>query len=224
MTIMHKNALIIFAKMPIAGNVKTRLAAGIGDENALYFYKECAGKLFDIPNSLEESDVWLFAAEKDDMDLIKKWVGKDFLFRRQSDGDLGNKMKNAFRDVFKFGDRKAVIVGTDIPDISYSVIEEAFDALNDNDAVIGSCNDGGYYLLGLKRMIPSLFENIEWSTDKVYWETIKRMQGANMKYKTLKTLMDVDDIKSLQMWLSAEGERSKLKEKLRRKFEGIINA
>ncbi len=213
---MHKNALIIFAKLPVEGRVKTRLAEDIGAADALEFYNACSHYIFEQAARLIESecDVWLFYGINDDFEKIKSWVQYDFNFVRQSDGDLGVKMKSAFEFLFRKRYEKAVIIGTDIPDINASLIVNAFKELDNFDVVIGPSNDGGYYLLGMKELKEYLFNDVKWSSSEVYEKTIQLLKANGDNYISFEELIDVDDLKSLKKWLDEDGT-NKLKNKIK---------
>ncbi len=216
-TVNKPDALIIFTKFPHPGKVKTRLAATIGHEKAIKFFKVCAENIFNIAHGLNKSiETYLFYQSTKNLQAIKKWIGKEFTFLPQSGGDLGNKMTKAFEKVFEKGKSKAIIVGTDIPDIDSNLLRDAFKALDSHDIVIGPSYDGGYYLLGMKKFIPGLFVNIEWSTDSVYNSTVKIINNLNYNYFELPRLHDVDTEMELLNWLNTPGGNKQFKEKLRK--------
>ena len=128
MTNFENAAIIIFAKLPAAGKVKTRLAAEIGNNFAMTFYIKCADHIFDEVSQLKNHgiDCYLFYGTDDNISEIKKWVNKNFVYTPQSDGDLGNKMSKAFQNVFAHGKKKIIIIGTDIPDISKEIINHKY--------------------------------------------------------------------------------------------------
>ena len=101
-------------------------------------------------------------------------------------------MLNAFKHVFINGANRAVIIGTDCIDISEDIVSQAFKMLNLVDVVIGPAEDGGYYLLGLKKLIPEIFFDIDWSTRRVLHQTIKKAKKNSLDFKLLKTLKDID--------------------------------
>ncbi len=214
---MQNNALIIFAKYPQKGKVKTRLAKDIGEENAVEFYKECTNYLFEELDSLENTGIHLFFASDDNEASIKDWVNKRFNYHRQSGGTLGDKMLNAFEKVLGFNYTKCVIIGTDIPDINKQIINKAFNELDSSDVVLGPSDDGGYYLLGMKKVHPVLFGDIQWSTDTVFRDTVSKLKQTNLSFSLLEELIDVDDVTSFSKWIE-EGKNNKLKEKMKEKF------
>jgi rSAM/selenodomain-associated transferase 1 len=101
-------------------------------------------------------------------------------------------MQYAFQQSFQKGTEKAVIMGSDCPEITPNHIRKAFNCLQTDDIVIGPSKDGGYYLLGMNAFHPELFENIKWSTNSVYWETIAKIQEKGLTYKKLPRLNDID--------------------------------
>jgi rSAM/selenodomain-associated transferase 1 len=112
----------------------------------------------------------------------------------QNGVDLGSRLLNAFELQFKRYDR-IVVIGTDSPDLPSECIQEAFESLQNHDAVIGPTDDGGYYLLGLSKMIPAVFENIPWSTNEVFQRTVDQLHGYS--FHVLKKHYDIDVIEDL---------------------------
>lgn len=188
---MH-DRLIVFAKNPVLGKVKTRLAATVGNKKALEVYRKLLlhtrliitpfiGKtIFYFTDTLEEEEGW-----------------SQFDQRLQQGATLGVRMSNAFNEAFEEGTNKVIIIGTDCYDISSTIIAEAFDTLNDNDVVIGPAEDGGYYLLGMKKFHPDFFKNKRWSTETVFIDTLEEVKKLGLKHKNLQTLMDIDTEKEL---------------------------
>lgn len=190
---MTDNALIIFVKNLIEGHVKTRLAATLGNDGAMDIYKQL---LKNTENSILtfETDKIVFYSDFIEEEI---WGNNLFQNRIQEGNDLGERMKNAFNSSFTAGYEKIVIIGTDCPGINKSILENAFIALNNLDIVIGPATDGGYYLLGMKKEYPFLFQNIEWSTDKVLQQTIDLCSKNRLSYFLLPELSDIDEEKDL---------------------------
>lgn len=187
--------LIIFIKNPVLGKVKTRLAAGIGDEKALEIYRQlleitrkaalkvdCTRHVFYSDEI--ENDEW-------DNDKFNKFV--------QEGSALGERMKNAFEQAFALGATEALIIGSDCPQLTPEIINDAFYLLNENDLCVGPAKDGGYYLLGMKELHPYLFKNKEWSTDSVLEDTIVDLMEHRLSYGRLPQLSDVDTIYDLHL-------------------------
>lgn len=191
---MTKNALIIFVKNPVEGQVKTRLAKTIGNSAAVAVYKQLLQHTFSITENLAVTKFVFYGDFINDNDL---WLNNIYQKQLQQGFDLGERMKNAFDAVLNSGYDKAIIIGSDCYELTQQILEEAFDELIISDAVIGPCNDGGYYLLGTKQLIPELFDNIQWSTDEVLPATKKVLQDLQLQFELLPTLNDVDDETSL---------------------------
>lgn len=184
------NTIIVFAKNPEWGKVKTRLAATIGNDKALEAYKLLVKHTESVIESTNIPVAVYFTTHIDEQELFCFASGKKHI---QIAGDLGAKMKQAFEEQFNAGHNKVVIVGTDCYELRKEHLIQAFKALNTNDVVIGPANDGGYYLLGMNSYIPALFDGIHWSTETVLDETITVMKKLNKQYTLLETLVDVDN-------------------------------
>ena len=207
------NALIVFLKYPESGQVKTRLAKDIGDEKACAIYKLLAeGVMKNIFSKNPRTyDVHIFFTPADKQNKIKDWL-KPFLDNDQGVGtqyipqegnDLGERMSNAFKQTLQGkGCKRCVIIGTDCPGMDATLIEKAFEILKKRDIVIGPCKDGGYYLLGMSRLVPDLFEDIAWSTDWVFDQTIEKIQKNNLSFDILKNLVDIDTQEDLYRYKS----------------------
>lgn len=188
---MTENALIVFVKNPVVGQVKTRLAADIGADKATEVYK----KLLKITQQAVENTnakvgIW-YAGHPAKHDLWDAYTK-----HKQSDGDLGKRMCHAIEMSLNFAS-KVCIIGSDCPHITSEIINRAFEALTHNDVVIGPARDGGYYLIGMSRLHPAIFENIPWSSESVYSCTIDILQQLNLTYHLLPLLSDIDTLEDL---------------------------
>lgn len=187
--------LIIFNKNPVKGKVKTRLAKKIGDDRALQIYQMLLYYTETIVCTLKFSDKAVFYSDfisKNDM-----WENSIYQKGLQKGNDLGERMRNAFSYAFKNKYKKAVIIGTDCYELKTEIIEEAFNALENFDVVAGPAKDGGYYLLGMKKLHEQFFVNKQWSSENVLLDTVLDMQHAGLSYKLLRSLADVDEEKDL---------------------------
>jgi hypothetical protein len=188
--------LIIFARYPEAGFVKTRLAKSIGKKAAASIYRLFVELLLKRTDKMA-SERLIFYAPANKRDEISSWLDKDSKLYPQRGDDLGQRMSNAFRFAFAEGTRKTVIVGTDIPLLSTEVILAAFKELENRQCVIGPSLDGGYYLLGLSHLDGRIFENIHWGTDRVLDQTLGVVKRLRLTYSLLEKHFDVDDIGDL---------------------------
>ncbi|WP_310992746.1 TIGR04282 family arsenosugar biosynthesis glycosyltransferase [Aequorivita marina] len=190
-----KKALLVFTRNPELGKVKTRLAKSVGDESALKIYKFLLNHTVEITKDLK-ADKYVFYSENIHSDDI--WDAAIYRKKLQSGTDLGERMKNAFAEIFDMGYKEVIIVGSDIHDLNTSDIETAFEALKTNEYVIGPATDGGYYLLGMKELNPEVFQNKNWGTETVLNDTLLDLR--NKKHMLLDERNDVDyfsDIKNV---------------------------
>lgn len=184
-----KDALIIFAKNPERGKVKTRLAATIGKDAALSVYQRLLSHTASITKFIL---VDKFVFYSDNILQQDVWCNDLFFKQTQEGNDLGERMKNAFAAIFRKDYSKIIIIGTDCPDLNADVITHAFKCLDSHDVVIGPAHDGGYYLLGIKQRCAQLFQNIRWSTHTVFEDTRMKCEHLNLNYSLLPTLRDLD--------------------------------
>lgn len=189
-----KEALILFVRQPELGKVKTRLAKDIGEEKALGVYKQLLQHTHDITYALS-CDKFVYYAES--IASCDIWEDNSYFKKIQSGRDLGERMQNAFSSLFDTGYKKVVIIGSDCPGITSEIISEAFDALDSTKAVLGPAADGGYYLLGMHKMINDVFINKLWSTDSVFADTVSDLKRKEISYHCLSVLQDVDTITDL---------------------------
>ncbi len=165
-------------------------------------HKIIAERIFKECLKLDEENfsIFVFYPEENNTEQVRNWVNKRFSLFTQIGKTLGEKMSNAFKKIFELNFEKAIIIGTDIPDISKSILSEAFLDLEKNDVVIGPANDGGYYLLGMNKYLPEMFENIEWSIGSVYRQTTEKINQNKLRYKTMEMLIDIDVKEDLLNW------------------------
>lgn len=188
-----KNALLIFAKNPTLGKVKTRLAATIGNDRALQIYVQLLNHTQSVTNNVAAIKIVFYS----DFIAMNDIWDKGYLKNIQRGADLGERMSTAFDKMLKKGFDKAVIIGTDCYDLTNAVIEDAFSALENHDVVIGPALDGCYYLLGMKNHYPQLFNEMVWSTDTVFDDTLARCTDLKLSSFVLPVLSDIDDEKDL---------------------------
>jgi len=197
---MPLKTLLIFVKNLVPGETKTRLAKSIGNKKALQVYQRLVEHTHDVTRTLPvNKEVWY--SEKEEQKDI--WDHGGFTKRVQKGDDLGYKMTDAFKTSFEKSASKVVIIGSDSAEIDAEIIEEAFEKLAENDVVVGPARDGGYYLLGMNKFHPQLFEGVEWSTDKVLHSTLETVEQLGLTYTKLKPLNDVDTIED---WLEVKDQ------------------
>jgi rSAM/selenodomain-associated transferase 1 len=191
---MAKKLLIIFTKNPEKGKVKTRLASFVGEDVALLVYQNL------LLNTLQNVTDLAFdkcVAYSDYINRHDIWDNKRFMKCIQSGDDLGERMHNAFTLAFNKKYEQICLIGSDIPKLTSTIIEQAFQHLYDHDLVIGPAVDGGYYLIGMKHPHPELFEGIPWSTNQVFHKTLNIAKKQQLRFATLPTLYDIDKFEDI---------------------------
>lgn len=187
--ILNKNLLIIFYRNPELGRVKTRLAATIGDGNALAIYLKLVAHTRAITLNLSMDKMVCYSNYIDRED---SWSNEDYDKQLQQGKDLGDRLTHSVKTGFDRGYKAVCVIGTDNLELTAKLIEQAFVKLKTYDAVIGPAKDGGYYLLGLRKFIPEPFENKKWSTSSVFQDTVNDLQRIGMSYDLLPVLTDID--------------------------------
>ncbi|MBW2408981.1 MAG: TIGR04283 family arsenosugar biosynthesis glycosyltransferase [Deltaproteobacteria bacterium] len=205
-----KQRLIIFTRYPEAGTTKTRMIPELGAEGAAELQRRMTEHIMSravglcdlhpIPVEVRYEG----GSEK----LMTEWLGPGFSYCHQGSGDIGLRMGRAFTETFGQGCESVVIIGSDIPDISTKILQNAFEALGENDLVLGPAADGGYYLIGVQRETfrhwnPQLFSDIRWGTASVLPQTLHVARKLGLNYKLLATLRDVDRPEDLDVWHQA---------------------
>src|SRR6266850_6808814 len=187
---MASTHLIIFVKAPRRGSVKTGLARAIGAEAACEAYQKMVEELVERLATIPT--VELRFTPDDAVTEIRQWRRDNWHLRPQGEGDLGQRLERAFADAFARGAQYVVVIGSDCPMITPDDIRSAWTVLETNDVVLGPAQDGGYWLIGLGEPRPALFQSIDWSTDKVLKQTLRRARARNLKVELLRELRDVD--------------------------------
>jgi len=197
---MNNQQLIIFTRYPEPGKTKTRLIPALGAEGAANLQFQMteatmtkAQKLSNMMSLLVEIR---FAGGN--LQLMKNWLGADLKYEEQGKGDLGERITRAFASAFEQGINSVVVIGTDCPSLSTEIMLEAFTKLTESDVIIGPATDGGYYLIGLKKIIPELFQGINWGTSEVLSKTVATAENLNLVIDYLPELSDIDRPEDLE--------------------------
>ena len=189
---MNKNLLIVFVKNIKLGKVKTRLAKTIGTEGAFQVYKHLVEITENVTNQISFEKRVYFS----DVIINEKWQ-KTTKFV-QKGADLGQKIQNSFENGQKDGFDKILLIGSDLPDISSTIIQKGINELENNEVVFGPAEDGGYYLVGMSKPHFCVFENKQWSTENLLQTTLNELNEKGIGYSLLETLNDVDTIDDLK--------------------------
>lgn len=196
------------AKFPEAGRVKTRLQPFLSPkksaEIALAFLQDAENKA----KSVCENLIIAFSppARKAELESI---LQHENILIEQTGANLGERMLNAFKFAFSNNLDSVVVIGTDSPTFPVKFIEQAFEFLESSDAVLGESDDGGYYLIGLRTLRKGIFENVEWSIEKTFEQTVRNIENLDLKLSLLTKWYDVDfpeDLKRLKKELRENSE------------------
>jgi rSAM/selenodomain-associated transferase 1 len=191
----NKNALIIIAKHPDKGSVKTRLSGMMTDEKRLKIYTFLLKSTFSRLGSINGVDTFIAFAPRQ----AERYFSSFGLYLLPlPDGDLGVRMFHAFREVFSNDYQKAALVGVDIPDLSPHIIQMGFELLNNSDIVFGPAQDGGYYLIGMKKPIHALFHEIPWSSEITLQKSMEKARNLGYTVSLTEKLSDIDTIEDVK--------------------------
>lgn len=187
------NAVIVFIKSPEKGRVKTRLAKGVGETAALALYRCFVMDVLDMVRSTPWA-LRVYYYPDNAVGRIRSWLGNDLKFFPQKGASLGDKMENALADTFTAGYERAVLIGSDLPDLPSSLVDKAFKGLEQCSAAIGPSRDGGYYLIGFTAggFTPRIFHGIPWGTGQVLDLTLGRFTDHQVSHCILPVWHDID--------------------------------
>ena len=188
--------ILLFARYPVPGKVKTRLIPALGPEGAAQLHRRMTGYAVGAARAACAADraskaLITVCCTGGRMQDFRAWLGADLQYAFQSTGDLGARMHWAFKTAL--GNCSAVIcIGSDVPEITPTILRQAHEKLTDHDVVLGPATDGGYYLIGMKRLYPELFASIDWGTEHVYKQTHEVISALGLLVAELPVLSDVD--------------------------------
>lgn len=185
--------MLFFVKYPVEGKVKTRLAAKLGEEIVIELYKSF---VLDMLSTIQQLNVPFRICFYPDSarDKVKEWLGEKYAYMSQGGSNLGDRMKNALIHTFEEGFSRAILIGSDSPDLPATFLIEALQSLESHHAVIGPSSDGGYYLIGFSQahFLLNAFDGISWSTENVFQQTIDVLEGHSKDVHILPQWFDVD--------------------------------
>jgi uncharacterized protein len=191
-------AILIFLRAPEPGKVKTRLANRLGAKLAFSLYMHFVEDTLETVNGLGiPVRICFYPSRK--KDKVTSWLGDRYTYWYQSGDHLGQRMATAFVRAFEDGVERAVLIGTDIPDLPAHIIEEALNALGSHDAAIGPSADGGYYLIGFnaKGFLPAIFDGIGWGQADVFARTMEIFNKHKASVHQLPIWQDIDEYEDL---------------------------
>jgi hypothetical protein len=185
-------ALIVVAKEPVSGLTKTRLCPPFTPESAAEFYHCLMLDTLALASSVEGVDRVIAYAPPGAHGYFREQVPNGFRLVPQEGDDLGRRLANALSHHLDLGYQRVVIMNSDGPTLPLACLEEAFSGLEDADVTLGPSYDGGYYLIGMKRLHAELFQGISWSTEHVFVQTLARCRQSGLLVHRLPKWYDVD--------------------------------
>lgn len=192
---MNTKALIIIAKRPENGKVKTRLNGFLSRDKILRLYTYLLDHTVEKFRKIPGVTTFIAFAPESAGEYFSRFNLRTIPLVWS---DLGTTMFHAFREVFNAGYKKTVLVGADIPDLSVPTILKAFDLLSDNDLVYGPAEDGGYYLIGMTKLIREVFDAVPWSSGETLKKSLEQAHRSGYSTALTDTLSDIDTIEDVK--------------------------
>ncbi len=189
--------IMIFGRYPVAGKAKTRLIPALGPEGAARLHRQMTEHVVAMARSAVRKtgarQIGItFCCTGAPLKAFRAWLGPDLVYLQQGSGDLGTRMLGAFKTALVKGPGPVIVIGSDLPDLTGDIIDQAFKRLENDDIVLGPAADGGYYLLGMNSLHPEVLAGIDWGTEHVCRQTRDRINGLGLSMAELPLLRDVD--------------------------------
>jgi uncharacterized protein len=205
---MRANALVIMAKAPLAGQVKTRLLPTLSPERAARLAKALLVDQLNHVRQMESADLYLAFAPEEARLLMEQLAPPLFGLFPQQGPDLGARMQGVFEKLFRAGYRNIVLIGSDLVAVPLRFFDQAYRYLESRQqrVILGPSRDGGYYLIGCNQPTPELFGEMRWSHDAVLTQTLAKLEGLKIAHELLPGWLDVDtpdDVRALRTALDS---------------------
>jgi len=194
------------AKAPLAGAVKTRLVPPLTPAQAAEFYRAVLLDQFDHLRMYPSATRYVFYTPADAGETFHALAGGDYVYLAQRGADLGARMQQIFSDLSRLGHRNIILIGSDLPALPWSILDEGFAQLARAEprVLLGPSRDGGYYLVGMNRLTPEIFQEMTWSHDQVLADTEKRLRALGAPFYLLPERFDFDSVKDIRSWRDAD--------------------
>lgn len=202
MTTSSRNCILLFVKEPMPGKTKRRLAAELGENIAAALYRNFVlDELATLNRCMAECLICFVPVSAENS--FRKWLGTAYQYLPQRGKDLGERMKNSFIEAFNMQYERAILMGSDIPDVPPAFVTQAFQALDSYDVTVGPAKDGGYYLIGFRNdsFAPEVFEKLRWGGTTVMRSTLRRLRKSKRRIHLLPEWSDVDRLADLKTLL-----------------------
>ena len=204
-----RHCVLVFVRAPEKGKVKTRLSKILGNGIVLGLYQSFVADIIATLHTGRHT-FRICYHPPDAEHKVTDWIGREYVLVPQRGNHIGERMANAFRKTFADGFEHVLLIGTDLPDLPAAVIDEAFESLEKNAAVIGPALDGGYYLIGFQAVtfLPAIFESMPWGTQQVFERTIEIFEKNHLQVYRLPKWRDIDLYEDLKCFM-AENAKGK---------------
>ncbi len=196
----HDSALILFARDPVLGKVKTRLSPFLQEDDILKLYTCFLQDSLDKIRQVEDVDRFVGVVPSNESGFFNGMSGSNIRLFVQEGKELGDKMRRAIQDRFAEGYKRVVIIGSDSPSLPVPYIRRALGS--DKDMVLGPSTDGGYYLIGMRGKVVEVFDGVAWGTEAVLRETCERLLRSRADLELLPVWYDVDSPEDLKFFKS----------------------
>lgn len=197
---IRADALVVMAKAPVPGTVKTRLVPPLTYEQAAELYRALLCDQLRHFITIEGVERYLAYAPAHAATIMRELGGAYYRYMPQRGAELGERMKNVFNDLWQHGHKRIALVGSDLPVLPTQRICQAFERIagDERRVVLGPSQDGGYYLVGMNQATPEIFENMIWSHDQVLAQTTARLNALNVSFTMLPIWYDLDSMEDLE--------------------------
>jgi rSAM/selenodomain-associated transferase 1 len=215
---IRADALVVMAKAPVPGTVKTRLVPPLTYEQAAELYRALLLDQLRHLRTIDSVERYLAYAPADVEAMMRELGGADYRYLPQRGAELGERMKNVFDDLWQRGHKRIALVGSDLPALPTQIICQAFERIagDERRVVLGPSQDGGYYLVGMNQATPEIFENMIWSHDQVLAQTTARLNVLGVSFAMLPIWYDFDSMEDLErLRISPEMEPGEVMAKTR---------
>jgi uncharacterized protein len=194
------NALIIMTRVPIAGMTKTRLMKILTGDECAEIHRCFLLDLFKMINELREiADIYVAYTPENSLYLIEDIIPGFIDSFPQEGYELGDRMDNAIQKLLNKGYSKVILIGSDIPSLQSEDIKKAYEELEDNDICLGPTNDGGYYLVGMKKRCKDIFGNdLKWGYKSVFEVTVSIANNLGLRVGLTTKLSDIDEKEDIE--------------------------
>lgn len=192
----HSNAVMLFARNPVPGKVKTRLQSGYDADTVCHLYEAFLEDARLQLTALDDSDAFVSIHSREGREYFDRFQDSGFRVVCQEGDDLGQRMRHAFTSRFKEGYERVVIIGSDSPTLPTEYLRKAL--ATETDMVLGPSTDGGYYLIGMTRKVTEVFDGVEWGGERVLASTLEKIKQSGASLLLLEPWYDIDEPEDLQ--------------------------